>query len=68
MKIGELEQHCGNCSLIGLCAAPYEDLCICGSVNLEDMTEEEYLEKAQKHGGSNEEIFEAIVKEKGGAE
>ncbi|WP_024346560.1 hypothetical protein [Lacrimispora indolis] len=48
MKIGLLDQHCGKCKLIDLCGEPYSDVCICGKIAFEEMTEAEYLKAAEE--------------------
>lgn len=47
MKIGELQDHCGNCKLIGYCTEPYETLHLCAYEELEDVEVETYLEIAK---------------------
>ena len=42
MKIGELDQHCGNCSIIEFCGEPFDEVCLCCNSTLEDLTEEEF--------------------------
>lgn len=46
MKIGKLNQHCGNCSLIEYCTEPYETPCLCACEELDDVEEERYAELA----------------------
>lgn len=46
MKIGELNDHCGNCKLIDYCAEPYETPHLCACEKLEDMEEETYKQIA----------------------
>lgn len=48
MKIGELQEHCGNCSLVHYCTESYETPQLCVYEELEDMTEEQYIEIAEK--------------------
>lgn len=48
MKIGELDQHCGNCSIIEFCGEPFDEVCLCCNSTLEDLTEEEYLSRVDK--------------------
>lgn len=68
MKIGKLDQHCGNCTIIDYCAEPFSELCICGCKALEEMEEEDYIKAAQeiqsrnKRNISNNKIFERICK------
>lgn len=46
MKIGKLNQQCGNCSLIRYCTEPYETPCLCACEELDDVEEERYAELA----------------------
>lgn len=48
MLIGELDQHCGNCSIMEYCAEPFSDLCLCGKSDLEDVEESEYRKMAEE--------------------
>lgn len=48
MKIGELDQHCGNCSIIEYCAEPFCDLCLCGKSDLDDVEESKYRKMAEE--------------------
>ena len=47
MKIGELQDHCGNCKLIDYCTEPYETPHLCAYEELEDVDEETYLQIAE---------------------
>jgi hypothetical protein len=47
MKISDLDQHCGNCSLVELCGDPFY-YCLCKDSRFEDMDEEDYKELAEK--------------------
>lgn len=47
MKIGELQDHCGNCKLVDYCTEPYETPHLCVYEDLEDVEEETYLEIAK---------------------
>lgn len=47
MKIGELQDHCGNCKLISYCAEPYESPHLCVYEELEDVDEETYRQIAE---------------------
>lgn len=47
MKIGELQDHCGNCKLIDYCTEPYETPHLCAYEELEDVEIETYLEIAK---------------------
>ncbi|MGF7010604.1 hypothetical protein M2146_001128 [Lachnospiraceae bacterium PF1-22] len=42
MKIGELNQHCGECSLVEYCGEPYDDVMICACTALKNVEEEKY--------------------------
>lgn len=46
MRIGELNEHCGKCSLIGYCSEPYCEPQLCMCERLEDVEEEKYIEIA----------------------
>ena len=48
MRIGELDQHCGNCKILQYCAEPFDELCVCTREALEDMEEEEYIRQAEE--------------------
>ena len=71
MKIGELDQHCGNCTIIDYCAEHFSELCICGSEELKEMEEEDYIKAAEeiqrknKRHISNNKMFERICKKAG---
>nr|WP_294490642.1 hypothetical protein [uncultured Anaerosporobacter sp.] len=68
MKIGELDQHCGNCMLIDLCGEPYSDVCLCCNEKLAEMTEKEYMQKVNeirfsaKRNWSNKTLKKLIVR------
>ena len=47
MRIGELQDHCGNCKLIYYCTEPYETPHLCVYEELEDVEEETYLQIAE---------------------
>lgn len=47
MKIGELKEHCGNCSLIDYCTDPYETPELCMIEELRDMETAEYKRIAE---------------------
>lgn len=59
MKIGELEMHCGECSIIELCGEPFEEICLCANSTLRDMEEETYEQLA---AGIRNSIFETTKK------
>ena len=62
MKIGELDQHCGECAVMGYCADPYENLCLCTDSRLENVDEERYIELAeQSRKATNEDICEDVI-------
>lgn len=48
MKIGELQDHCGNCKLISYCTEPYETPHLCAYEELEDVDEETYKQIADE--------------------
>ncbi len=47
MKIGELNDHCGNCKLIDYCTEPYETPHLCVYEELENIDEETYKQIAE---------------------
>lgn len=61
MKIGKLDQHCGECPLIDFCAEPFEELCLCTDSRLENVDTDTYEQLAVTINGSNEEICEAVI-------
>lgn len=68
LKIGDLEQHCGNCKIIDLCGEPYSDVCLCCNEKLKDMQEDEYLVRVAeirdyaKRNWSNKTLEKMIIK------
>lgn len=48
MKIGQLDQHCGNCSIVEYCAEPFDALCLCEKEDLENIEESEYIKMAEE--------------------
>lgn len=48
MKIGELNDRCGECPLIDLCGEPYSDVHICAREALKNMTTNEYEKIVKK--------------------
>ena len=44
-KIGELNQHCGNCGVVEYCGNPY-GYCLCTDSRFTDVEEEKYAEIA----------------------
>ena len=53
MKIGELDQHCGNCSIVDYCAEPFDSLCLCTREELADVDEDMYKFVAEKIQSTN---------------
>ena len=47
MKIGDLNEHCGNCTIIGYCTEPYESPQLCVYDELENVDETEYKSIAE---------------------
>lgn len=47
MKIGELQEHCGNCQIIDFCTEPYETPKLCACEELSDVEQEEYKQIAE---------------------
>lgn len=47
MKIGKLDDHCGNCKLVDYCAEPYETPHLCAYEELEYIDEETYKQIAE---------------------
>lgn len=47
MKIGELNEHCGNCKLIDFCTEPYETPQLCAYEELANVEETEYKRIAE---------------------
>ena len=68
MKIGELDQHCGSCSIIDLCGEPYSEIMLCANEKLSEMEEEDYIRKVeeirskQKRNWSNKTLEKMIGK------
>ena len=58
MKIGELNEHCGNCKLIGFCAEPYETPELCAYEELSEIEQEEYKKIAESI--TEEEIMDKL--------
>lgn len=58
MRIGELQDHCGNCKLIDYCTEPYETPHLCAYENLENVEEETYREIAE--GITEDEIADKL--------
>lgn len=58
MKIGELNEHCGNCSLLEYCTEPFESPELCAYEELADVDETEYRRIAE--GVTQEEIKDKL--------
>lgn len=64
MKIGELDQHCGNCKIIDYCAEPFDELCLCTDSRLNDVEEDKYIELAeQSKKSTNMDICKDVIKQ-----
>lgn len=50
MKIGELDNHCGNCKLLDndLCGEPYSEVHMCKIPILSEMEESEYMRRVEE--------------------
>lgn len=48
MKIGELQEHCGECPLIDYCTEPYSTPQLCTIESLNDVSTDTYQELAEK--------------------
>jgi len=62
MKIGEMEQHCGECKLIDYCGNPYQELCLCCDSRFENMEVDEYISLAETAEGSKEKIADNVCR------
>ena len=58
MKIGELNEHCGECELIEFCTEPYCTPKLCAYEELADVEESEY--KCIAEGITSEEIEDKL--------
>lgn len=47
MKIGKLDMHCGECSIIGYCGEAWSDIAICREQRFENIEELEFLNLAE---------------------
>lgn len=47
MKIGELQDHCGNCRILSYCTEPFESPYLCAYEELKDVEEETYIQIAE---------------------
>lgn len=64
MKIGELDQHCGNCKIIDYCAEPFDELCLCTDSRLNDVEEDKYIEIAEQSKKlTNMDICKDVIKQ-----
>ena len=41
MRLKELDMHCGECDVVGLCGEPYSNICLCENEVIGELTEEE---------------------------
>ncbi len=57
MKIGEMNDHCGDCDLIDYCGEPYQKPYLCKDNRFNGMKVEEYIGLAETSTkGSKEDI------------
>jgi type II secretory pathway predicted ATPase ExeA len=69
MKIGELDQHCGDCTIIDLCGEPFSEVCLCGRDELKDSDESTYrcvaerIQSVNKHHISNRKMCDRICRD-----
>lgn len=69
MKIGNLDQHCGNCSVVEYCAEPFDSLCLCTREDLADVEESMYkfvaekIQSANKRKVSNQKMCDRICRD-----
>lgn len=69
MKIGNLDQHCGNCSVVEYCAEPFDSLCLCTKEELADVEESMYkfvaekIQSANKRKVSNQKMCDRICRD-----
>lgn len=64
MKIGELDQHCGNCSIIDYCSEPFSSLCLCTDKRLCECDTDTYIKLAKEVNGqgmTGEQYKEAVA-------
>lgn len=62
MKIGQLNERCGNCKVVDYCAEPFDELCLCTYSRLAEVEEERYIELAeQSHESENADICEDVI-------
>lgn len=63
MKIGKLEMHCGECSIIDHCDGPFSDIAVCCDKRLKEVEEDEFLKLIENTKGKTKEMrIEAAVK------
>lgn len=48
MKLKDLDMNCGKCECIEFCGEPFDELCLCYDSRFEEMTQKEYICKAEK--------------------
>lgn len=64
MKIGDLNQHCGNCDVIDYCAEPYSPLCLCADQRFCKCDTDTYIkisEEVTGKGITREQYKEAVA-------
>ncbi len=64
MKIGELNMHCGECSLIDHCDEPFSEIAICMEERLADVDEDiffRYLETSKLPNRDTPEEKQAVI-------
>lgn len=62
MKLGELEQHCGNCEVIDLCGEPWSDIMLCANMRIEHVEEKDYLKFACNCKRSNKALEKNCIR------
>lgn len=60
MKIGKLDMHCGECSIINYCDEPFSDICICTERRFKNIDESEFIKLAET---SKKKSKKAIINE-----
>lgn len=69
MKIGELDQHCGNCTIIDLCGEPFSEVCLCCREELSKVDESTYrcvsekIQSVNKRHISNKAMCDRICRD-----
>ena len=63
MKIGELQEHCGECPLIDYCTSPYDTPQLCAIEALHDVSTDTYRELAEKVTATEiqEKLFQYMI-------